>query len=143
MPCPDREQLRAFLRGAAPEGVAAHVIDCEACLALLPELASVDSFAQQVQQAAREEPFTEEECQEAIAPVEALGPDPAHAPALAPLQPEPIPPTVPSAVRRLGNYELIERVTPPAGKARYGGRGTCCVSARRITLEPARECKQR
>jgi hypothetical protein len=103
MTCPDPAVLRAFLRGAVSPAVAEHVEACPACqdvLAALPN--EPDDLEGELRQAAREDEFTDAECQRAVA---AVGPAPPADPDAA-RAPEPI---------RLPGYELLVPIGEPSG----------------------------
>jgi serine/threonine protein kinase len=114
MNCPDPDELRALLRGAGNDQVAAHVEACSACQAALGELTQPpDGLEQQLRQAGREAPFGEDECRRALAAVEGFAP--------------PAGPSAPPAAsadsstttltpRQLGKYLLLQPIGELSGQ---------------------------
>ncbi len=102
MTCPDREELLAYLRKEAGPDLAAHVEGCEACLAEVERLGQLDEAQRGLlTQAAALPSIPAEEAERALSPLAEAAPGTA------------VPPTAP---RRLGIFELLQRLGAPSGQ---------------------------
>jgi hypothetical protein len=125
MTCPDLSVLQAFLRGAISPAVAEHVEACPACQNVLATLtAEPDDLERELRQAAREDEFTDAECQRAVAALDRANPSASY-------------PTRPPAPVRLAGYELLSPIGEPSGmgvvyKARQPSVGNRTVAVKVI-----------